>query len=703
MESTFTLLRVRGIPIGVHWSWLFVFAIVVWSLAASLFPATYPGLEGWVYLAMAAVSALVLFSSVLLHELGHALRGLREGLPIDGITLWLLGGVAKLRGNPPSAGSEFRVAVCGPIVSLALAGAFGAAAFAGDQLGWPDPVQGVVDYVARLNLLLLGFNLVPALPLDGGRVLRSWLWRRQESFIAATRSAARAGQAFGLMLIAIGLLGLFGGGPGGIWLVFLGWFMLQAAQSETAMARARWALGGIKVRDVMTPDPVVVPPDLSVADLLDRAAPGQRFSTFPVVDGGRPQGVVSLRTAAGVPAEERHRRRVAEVMTPLNGTPTVTADAEVLDVLSRFDNGSGRALVTDAGRLVGVLSGTDVVRALEVEAVRRPPEPARRAGLLIWVAVATLILGAGAALYHPPYVVIAPGEAANAVDDITIDGIPVTPVSGEYLLTSVRVSQPSALRLLVAALHPQRDVLPISALIPPGVEPDEFSRRQRAVFGESRMLAAVAAARSQGLAVSVSGTGVRVVEVLRGSPAADSLRVGDVIVAVDGQPVTDAPDLAERISSRPAGTTFTLTIERGDQRIERRPTSRALPQLSGGVGLGISIETRGLRADLPFTISFAERDVGGPSAGLAYALAIADMLSSRDYAAGRVIATTGTIGPEGDVGPVGGVKQKAEAAEEAGAELFLVPGGEVEEAPAADIPVQGVENLDQALRVLSAA
>ena len=704
MESTFTLMRVRGIPIGVHWSWLFVFAIVVWSLASSLFPATYPGLEGWVYLTMAATSALVLFSSVLLHELGHALRGLREGLPIEGITLWLLGGVAKMRGNPPSAGSEFRVAICGPVVSLALAAAFGAAALAGDQLGWPDPVQGVVDYVARLNLLLLGFNLVPALPLDGGRVLRSWLWRRQESFVAATRSAARAGQAFGLTLIAVGLLGFFGGGgSGGIWLVFLGWFMLQAAQSETTMARARWALGGMRVRDVMTPDPVVVPPDLAVADLLDRAAPGRGFSTYPVVDNGRPQGLVSLRMAAAVPAPERHRVRVAEVMTGLDGTPTISADDEVLDVLPRFDGGTSRALVTEGDCLVGVLSGADVVRAVEVGALRRPPEPARRAGVLVWVTVTLLILGAGAALYHPPYVVIAPGEAANAVEDITIEGIPVTDVNGKYLLTSVSVSQPSALRLLVAALHPEREVLALSAVIPRGVEPGDFSRRQRAVFAESQMVAAVAAARSQGISVSVSGTGVGVADVLRDSPAADALRVGDVIVAVDGQPVTEAPDLSQIISSRPAGTSFSLTIERGGQRIERQVTSRRLPQLSGGVGLGISIETRGLKADLPFTVSFAERNVGGPSAGLAYALAIADMLSERDYAAGRVIATTGTIEADGDVGPVGGVEQKAQAAEKAGAELFLVPGGEVEEAPTADVPVQGVESLEEALRALTAA
>ena len=704
MESTFTLMRVRGIPIGVHWSWLFVVAIVVWSLATMLFPSTYPGLEGSVYLAMAAVSALVLFSSVLLHELGHAFRGLREGLPIEGITLWLLGGVARMRGNPPSAGSEFRVAICGPVVSLALAAGFGAAAFAGDRLDWPDPVQGVVDYLARFNLLVLGFNLVPALPLDGGRVLRSWLWRRQDSFFAATRSAARAGRSFGLMLIAIGLLGLFGGsGPGGVWFVFLGWFMLQAAQSETAMAEARWALAGSRVRDVMTPDPAVVPPNLSLADFIDRLTPAQRFSTYPVVEGDRPRGLVSLRTVAAVPVSERDRRRVADVMTPAEEVPTVSADQDVTDVLSRFDAGRNRALVVDEGRLVGLLSGTDIVRAIELGGARRPPEPGRRAGLLVWAVVAVLILGAGAALYHPPYVVIAPGQAVDAVEDITIDGIPVTPVNGSYLLTSVSLGQPSALRLLVAALHPEREVLPVSAVIPRGVQPGDFSRRQRAVFRESQMHAAVAAARSQGLPVSVTGTGIGVVDVLRDSPAADSLRVGDVIVEVDGQPVTEAPALAQIVSSRPAGTSFAVTIERDGQRVERRVTSRQLPQLSGGVGLGISIETRGLEADLPFTISFAERAVGGPSAGLAYALAIADMLSARDYAAGRVIATTGTIEPDGGVGPVGGVKQKAEAAEQAGAELFLVPGDEVQEAPGADIPVRGVQSLEQALRTLIAA
>ncbi len=703
MESTFTLLRVRGIPIGVHWSWLLVFAIVVWSLATALFPVTYPGLDGSTYLVMAAVSAAVFFGSVLLHELGHALCGIREGVPIHGITLWLLGGVAKLQGNPPSPPAEFRVAICGPLVTLALALAFTAAALVGDRFDWPASVQGVVDYLARINALVLAFNLVPALPLDGGRVLRSWLWRRQQSFAAATRSAARAGQAFGFMLIAIGLLGLFGGtGPGGIWFAFLGWFLVQAAQSEAAMASVRQALGGAKVRDVMTPDPVVVGPDLAVADLLDRPPPGRRFSSYPVVDDGRPVGLVALRMAAAVPGGEREARRVADVMKPVDEVPTVGVDRDVAEVVPELDAETGRALVVDGGRLVGVLSGSDVVRAGETGAAQ-PPEPARRAGLLVWVVVGSLMLFAAAALYHPPYVVIAPGTASDVADDVTIDGIPVTPVNGSYLLTSVSVSQPSALRVLLAALRPDRDVLAQSALIPEGVDPKEYAERQRTIFRESRMLAAVAAARSQGLPVSVTGTGVRVVDVAEGSPAAGELRAGDVIVAVDGQPVTEGPALAQIVSTRPAGTEFRLGIERGGERIERVVTSRRLPQLAGGVGFGIMIETRGLEVDLPFEISFDERNVGGPSAGVAYAVAIADMLSERDYARGRVIAATGTIDADGDVGPVGGVEQKTVAAEDAGAQVFLVPAGEVDQVPDADLRVQGVETLGQALDTLTAA
>jgi PDZ domain-containing secreted protein/Zn-dependent protease len=647
MDATVQFLRVRGVSIGAHWSWFLIFAIVVWSLATALFPATYPGLDGTTYLVMALAAAALFFGSVLAHELGHALRGIREGLPIEGITLWLLGGVARLGGTPPSPGAEFRVAIFGPLITALAILVFGGAMFVGERLAWPAAVRGVADYVTRINAIVLAFNLVPALPLDGGRVLRAWLWRRQRSFLAATHSAARAGQAFAVVLIVIGLLDLFGGASmSGVWLAFLGWFLLQAAQSERVMATVRMALGGARVRDVMTENGAATGP----------APPG---------------------------------------------APTVDADEPVLAVLPRISDRAGRAMVTERGRVVGVLSPADVARAVETGRAReREEEPARAAGFLVWAVVGVVIVVAGLALYHPPYVVMAPGPALDVADSISISGAPVTPVNGEYLLTSVSLSRPSALRTLVAAIRPDREVLPLAAVIPPGVPAEEYSRRQREVFAESRMLAAAAAARAVGLPVEISGRGARVVDVLQGSPARESLRPGDVIVAVDGEQIEQANELGELVRSRPAGSELRLSVHRGDGRLDVVVRSRQLPQISGGVGIGVAVETRDLDVDLPFDVDFEEVDVGGPSAGLAYAVAVADLLSPVDYADGRTVATTGTIDLDGEVGLVGGVEQKADDARRAGAELFLVPTEEVDDAEVDGLAVRGVESLEEGLRTL---
>lgn len=702
MESSFTLLRVRGIPIGINWSWLFVFAIVVWSLSTALFPATYPGLDGTTYLIMALVAAALFFGSVLLHELGHALRAVREGVPIDGITLWLLGGVARLRGTPPSAAAEFRVAALGPAVTLVLAATFGLTALAGDRLGVPRPVQGVVDYLARINALVLLFNLVPALPLDGGRVLRAFLWWRQRSFQAATRSAARAGQLFGYMLVAVGLLELFaGGGLGGIWLAFLGWFLIQASQGEVSLALVRQALHGTKVADVMASDVVTLSPDDPVARLLDHPAAGRRYSAYPVTADGRFVGMITMKAAAQVPPEERSRRRVGEVMAPASEVPALSPEQDAFEGLQALQADEGRAVVIDRGQLVGLVSTRDVVREVEVARASPEPDAPHRSGVAVWVVVVLVVLGAAAALYHPPYVVIAPGTAEDVSDDLTIRGVPVTAINGSYLMTSVQLSQPSALRAVVAVLRPDREVLPLTSVIPRGTDPRDYARVQRSIFQESRMLAAAAAGRSLGLPVSITGQGARVVEVLGGSPAAGVLRPGDVIVEIDGQALTRARDLGPAIRSQPAGSVFNLTVIRDGRRLATEVESKALPRLSGGVGFGVAVQTENLDVKLPFEIEFSRRDVGGPSAGLAYAMAIADALDQRDYAAGRKLAATGTIDVDGDVGPVGGVPQKATAADQARADLFLVPAQEVEEAHQPGLPVKGVETLDQALAALA--
>jgi Zn-dependent protease len=229
MNPSFTIARIAGIRIGVNWSWLIVFALIVWTLESTVFPTSNPGLATATYVAMAIVAAILFFASLLLHELGHALQARRDGVEIEDITLWLFGGVARFKGMFPSAGAELRIAVAGPLVSLLLGGMFVGIAVV-DGLG--SAIDGVAAWLGYINLMLLTFNLLPALPLDGGRVFRSLLWLRSGDFARATRVASDVGRGFGYLFIGLGLL-LFivQGAWSGAWLAFLGWFLLNAASA----------------------------------------------------------------------------------------------------------------------------------------------------------------------------------------------------------------------------------------------------------------------------------------------------------------------------------------------------------------------------------------------------------------------------------------------------------------------------------------
>src|SRR5919204_5342218 len=230
MGESIALGRIAGIRIGINWSWLVVFALITWSLASGVFPSTNPGLSHGTYIAMAIAAAVLFFTSLLLPELGHAVVARREGMEIEGITLWLFGGVAKFRGMFPSAGAEFRIAVAGPAGSLVTGVVFVLVAWG---LALPESVDAVAAWLGYINLVLLVFNLIPALPLDGGRVLRSVLWAAKGSFAWATRVAADIGRALGFLMIAAGIgLFIFESAFSGAWLAFMGWFLLQAAGGE---------------------------------------------------------------------------------------------------------------------------------------------------------------------------------------------------------------------------------------------------------------------------------------------------------------------------------------------------------------------------------------------------------------------------------------------------------------------------------------
>jgi Zn-dependent protease/CBS domain-containing protein len=370
MDGNFTIGRFGGVEVRLHWSLLVVFALIVWSLADGIFPSQNPGLSDGTYFAMGVVAALLFLASILVHELGHSWVARRGGLEVDSITLWLFGGVAQFKGRFPSAGREFGVAVVGPLISIGLGILFLLIALA--QL--PTAVDGVATWLGYINLILAVFNLLPASPLDGGRVLHAALWRAKGDFAWATRIASEIGQGFGYLFIALGLAMLiFQGSFGGAWLAFVGWFLLQGARAEARYVATEQALRGVRVRDLMVRHPVTVDADSTIGRFMDEVAWSQRFTTYPVLESGRPVGLLAFASVAAVPRSEWDTRRVRDTMVRLEEIPLLTEDASAVDALERLSAPTAnRGLVVDHGHLAGLLSITDLARALEVG--RRPPQ-----------------------------------------------------------------------------------------------------------------------------------------------------------------------------------------------------------------------------------------------------------------------------------------------------------------------------------------
>ena len=364
MSGNFSIGRFGGIEVRLNWSLLAVFALIVWSLADGVFPSTNPGLSHGDYLAMAIVAALLFFGSILLHELGHSWAARREGIEVDSITLWLFGGVSNFKGRFTSPGAEFRIALSGPLVSIVLGAIFVLLAVA----HLPSAVDGVAAWLGYINLILAVFNLIPALPLDGGRVLHAGLWRARGDFAWATRVASEIGQGFGYLFIALGLaMFIFQGSFSGAWLAFIGWFLLQAARSEARYVATEQALEGVRVRDLMVRHPVTVDADSTISQFMDDVAWSQRFTTYPVLEGVRPIGLLPFASVVAVPRSDWDTRRIRDTMTSLDRVPRLTEDERAVDALADLSAPTAnRGLVVDNGHLVGLLSITDLARALEV-------------------------------------------------------------------------------------------------------------------------------------------------------------------------------------------------------------------------------------------------------------------------------------------------------------------------------------------------
>ena len=358
-----------GFQIRVDPSWLIIAALIVWSLASGYFPAEVPGLHGGDYLAVAVAAMLGLFASLILHELAHSLMARRFGLGVGGITLFLFGGVAELEREPQSAVSEFWIAVAGPAMSFALALLFrlleGAAAMAGAS----DALVALIGYLATINFVLALFNLLPAFPLDGGRVLRAVLWHLRGDLLAATRTASAAGVAFGYLLVALGFAALFSGQSviGGLWPILIGLFLAAAARATLQQMLTRRALSGRRVGDLMTRAVHTTGPDRTVRDLVDEIMLRHGVGFVPVVEDGHTLGYVDTGTVRAIDRENWDTTRVEDVFVAL--APEMRAEPrEPLERLFDRISASGRRkfIVEDGRRFAGVITLSDLVAHIGV-------------------------------------------------------------------------------------------------------------------------------------------------------------------------------------------------------------------------------------------------------------------------------------------------------------------------------------------------
>ncbi|MGY1704821.1 site-2 protease family protein [Geodermatophilus sp. SYSU D00697] len=379
MGGTVAVGRIAGVAVKAHWSVLVIAGLLAWSMSTRAFPDAAPGSSPLAYWIAGTAAAAVFLLGLLAHELSHAIVARRHGVAVDDITLWLFGGVARLRGEAPDPRAELRIAGVGPLVSLLLGVGFGVLAIGLAAIGVAGLPLVTLSWLAGINVLLAVFNVLPGAPLDGGRLLRAALWRWRGDRLWATVAASRAGRALGLVLIGLGLWEFLAyRAAAGVWLALIGWFILGAAGAEQQQAQLTSELAGVRVRDVMTPQPDTAPLALGVAAFIDGWLLQRRHSTFPLLDSsGRPAGLVTAARVKAVPPARRATTALSEVALPMADVPVATPDEPLADLLPRLSRRTdGRTLVVDDGHLVGIVSPVDITWAVERAAVRGRPSVA---------------------------------------------------------------------------------------------------------------------------------------------------------------------------------------------------------------------------------------------------------------------------------------------------------------------------------------
>jgi len=362
-----TLFKLLGFEVGVDLSWVLLALLITWTLAVGYFPFQYPDLASQTYWWMAILGALGLFFSIVFHEFSHSIVARRYGLSISGITLFIFGGVAQMDEEPTNAKAEFLMAVAGPIASFILGGVFYLLHLAGTAAGWPLAVDAVVTYLALINVILAGFNLIPAFPLDGGRMLRAALWGWKDDLRWASRMASGAGGAFGMALIILGVVSvIFGNFVGGMWWFLIGLFIRGAAGMSYQQTVVRQVLQDVPIGKVMNDRPVTVSADATVADLIENDFYRYYYKMFPVVQDSRVVGCVTLKNTSGIPRDEWQTTKVGDVMQACGESNTIRPDTPAMKVLSTMQStGNTRMLVAENGRLAGIVTLKDMMRFLD--------------------------------------------------------------------------------------------------------------------------------------------------------------------------------------------------------------------------------------------------------------------------------------------------------------------------------------------------
>jgi Zn-dependent protease len=363
LKGAWKIGTIMGIPIRIHFSWLIVFGLLTWLLSSRYFPQVTPDLPFVSYWISGVLAALLLFASVAFHELAHSYVAQKYRLTIESITLFIFGGVAQLKGDPPHPRAEFWIAIAGPLSSFFLSAFFYILMMS--TAGGSKPLFA---YLAQINFIIGVFNLIPGFPMDGGRVLRSAIWGKKKDYFYATQKASSIGRGIGLFFIFFGLFSIFTGGMGGLWLMFIGWFLYSAAQASYQQSTLQETLSGIKVKDIMVKDIVTLNPSVSLDEAVNQYFLRHGYGGFPVIDEGKFLGIITLKEVKNVPREDWGKTKVSEVYVRHDKKWEVFVNDDVTKALElMIKEDKGRIVVTERDKIIGLITRNGIARYVQIK------------------------------------------------------------------------------------------------------------------------------------------------------------------------------------------------------------------------------------------------------------------------------------------------------------------------------------------------